>query len=160
MGAATWWWILAGVVAAAELLTGGFFLLMLALGLAAGAVAAHAGVGLSAQLASAAVVGGGAVALWAAWRKRQPRIDPTTSTDVLLDVGETVQVHAWGSDGRTTVRHRGVSWQAECVPHAPRRTGPHRIAAVQGNRLVLQPLPQEEGAAERPACAGSAERGG
>lgn len=140
MNAATWWWILAGGVAAAELLTGGFFLLMLALGLAAGAVAAHAGLGLSGQLISAALVGGGAVALWGLWRKRQPRVDAQASPDVQMDVGQTVTVDTWLPDGTANVRHRGVAWQAVPAPGATRQVGVHRIAAVQGNRLVLQPL--------------------
>ena len=38
----TWWWIVAGVLVAAELATGTFYLLMVAIGCAAGALAAHA----------------------------------------------------------------------------------------------------------------------
>jgi hypothetical protein len=45
---------------AAELATGTFYLLMLALGCAAGALAAHAGVGPRPQVVVAALVGGGA----------------------------------------------------------------------------------------------------
>ena len=41
--ASTGWWLAAGVLVVAELATGTFYLLMLALGLAAGALAAHAG---------------------------------------------------------------------------------------------------------------------
>lgn len=139
MNAANAWWILAGALAAAELLTGGFFLLVLALGPVAGALAAHAGLGLTGQLISAALVGGGAVAVWAQWRKRQPQVAAEANPDVLLDVGQTVTVEAWQPDGTTTVRHRGVAWQVVAAPGAPRQPGPHRIAAVQGNQLVLQP---------------------
>ena len=38
------WWLTVGALVAAELATGTFYLLMLALGAAAGAMAAHAGV--------------------------------------------------------------------------------------------------------------------
>ena len=55
--ASTLWWVLAGLLVAAELLSGTFYLLMLALGVAAGALAAHAGLGLSAQVITAAVLG-------------------------------------------------------------------------------------------------------
>jgi membrane protein implicated in regulation of membrane protease activity len=39
--ATTVWWVLAGLAVALELATGTFYLLMLALGMAAGAIAAH-----------------------------------------------------------------------------------------------------------------------
>ena len=64
---ATIWWILAGVSVALELATGTFYLLLLALGFAAGAVGAHLGLGTTAQIVVAAVVGSGATALWR-WR--------------------------------------------------------------------------------------------
>ena len=67
------WWIAAGVVVAAELATGTFYLLMIALGLAAGALAAHFGSGQPIQLVAAALVGGGATAALAlAARRRTP----------------------------------------------------------------------------------------
>ena len=63
LSASTWWWIITGVAVAAELATGTFVLLMLAIGLAAGAIAAHLGLGVTGQLVTAAVVGAAAVAL-------------------------------------------------------------------------------------------------
>ena len=61
----TTWWLLAGAAVAVELLTGTFYLLMLGLGMAAGALAAHAGLlPVRGQLVAAAVVGFGAVAIW------------------------------------------------------------------------------------------------
>jgi len=63
LSAATWWWVAAGVVVAAELATGTFYLLMMALGLAAAALAAHLGLGGSAQIATGALVAGIATAL-------------------------------------------------------------------------------------------------
>ena len=59
LSAATIWWVLAGILVAVELAIGTFYLLMVALGLAAGAVAAHLGLPLSAQVTTAAIVGGG-----------------------------------------------------------------------------------------------------
>src|SRR3954464_4884473 len=58
------WWVAAGVAVAAELGTGTFYLLMIALGLVAGAIAAHLGLGAEMQLLVAAIVGGGATAVW------------------------------------------------------------------------------------------------
>jgi membrane protein implicated in regulation of membrane protease activity len=43
MAETTIWWLLAGTAVAVELLTGTFYLLMLAIGLVAAALAAHAG---------------------------------------------------------------------------------------------------------------------
>ena len=50
----TLWWLMAGAAVVAELMTGTFYLLMLAIGLAAGALAAHLGMGMEAQLVAAA----------------------------------------------------------------------------------------------------------
>src|SRR6187455_326685 len=96
MAESTIWWLLTGTAVAVELLTGTFYLLMLAIGLAAGALAAHAGAGTTVQLVTAALVGGGAVGAWHLKRGRQPR-GPAASAnrDVNLDVGETLHVDAW-----------------------------------------------------------------
>ena len=73
---ATLWWVAAGALVIAELSTGTFYLLMLALGCAAGALAAHAGAGTSTQVVVAALLGGGATALWHFKRARSPRSAP------------------------------------------------------------------------------------
>jgi len=64
MADSTVWWLLAGGAVALELSTGTFYLLMIAAGLAAGALAAHAGMPLTGQLIVAAAVGAGAVGAW------------------------------------------------------------------------------------------------
>ncbi len=50
LSASSVWWLIAGVLVAVELMTGSFYLLMLALGAAAGAVAAHLGIGTPPQV--------------------------------------------------------------------------------------------------------------
>ena len=50
MAESTIWWLLTGTAVAVELVAGTFYLLMLAIGLAAGALAAHVGAPLAAQL--------------------------------------------------------------------------------------------------------------
>ncbi len=138
--ASTFWWVAAGVLVVAELTTGTFYLLMIALGMAAGAVAAHLGLGPALQITTAAVVGGGATALWHLKRFRHPRSLPASQNkDVNLDVGEQVHVADWWPDGTARVVYRGTQWQARLAPGAPVRTGAHRISAVEGNWLVLTP---------------------
>lgn len=141
ISASTFWWAAAGIAVAAELTTGTFYLLMVAFGLAAAAVAAHLGGGFSAQLVTAALVGGGATALWHWKRAREPRSAPAPSNrDVNLDVGERVHVTAWAPDGTARVQYRGSTWTARLAPGAAAAPGEHRVAAVEGNWLVLAPL--------------------
>ena len=132
---ATGWWVAAGVLVAAEMATGTFYLLMLALGLGAAALAAHAGGSLSAQLLSAAIVGGGAVAVWHGLRRHG---EPAANDrDVNLDIGERVQVSAWLPDGSTRIIHRGCEWNARYAGEGDPRPGEHVIRGVDGNRLLL-----------------------
>lgn len=136
----TLWWILAGLAVAAELTTGTFYLLMVALGLAAAAIAAHLGLPPALQIVTAAVVGGGATALWHWKRSRDPKSAPVQENrDVNLDIGERVQVITWAADGTARVIYRGSTWTARLQPGAVAAPGPHRVAAVEGNWLVLAP---------------------
>ena len=140
--ASTLWWVAAGVAVAVELATGTFYLLMVALGLAGAAVAAMLGLGTTAQIVSAALIGGGATALWHWRRFNQPRSAPARENhDVNLDIGERVKVSAWGSDGTAQVQYRGSTWTARLAPGAAPLAGEHRVTAVEGNWLVLTPHP-------------------
>lgn len=131
---------MAGGVIAAELLTGTFYLLMLGLGLSAAALAAHAGLGLVAQIWVAALVGGGAVVGWYFVKKRNPS-NANYNAANNLDVGETVMVERWQPDGTTRIKYRGADWTALHRPGDVPVAGPHRVAEVLGNRLVIEPLP-------------------
>ena len=141
MSETLFWWILAGVLVALELVSGSFYLLMLALGAAAAAIGAWLGIPLAAQMALAAVVGGGAVWLW--HQKKGPgeaRVSPTEAADPnQLDVGATVLVTEWQADGHTRVHYRGSDWTARLADEAPVQAGPHRIVAVEANHLVITP---------------------
>lgn len=140
MTQATLWWLLAGGVIVAELLTGTFYLLMLSLGLTAAALAAHSGLGLVAQIWVAAVVGCGAVVVWYVVKQRSPKSEADHAANN-LDVGEAVMVERWQPDGTTRIKYRGADWTAVPRPgHIP-VAGPHRVAEVMGNRLVIEPLP-------------------
>lgn len=142
MSDSTIWWLLAGAAVAVELVTGTFYLLMITVGLVAGAIAAHLGLALIGQMVIAAIVGGGAVALWHLQRSKSPAPQPAQSNrDVNLDIGESVQVEQWNADGTATVKFRGASWTAvPANPAEPHGTGHFRIKEMLGNRLVIEKL--------------------
>ena len=137
---ATVWWVAAGITVAAELATGTFYLLMIALGLAAAAIAAHLGLAAPVPLIVAALVGGGATALWHWRRASEPRSAPARENrDVNLDIGALINVAGWADDRTARVPYRGSVWHARLAPGALVVSGVHRVAAVEGNWLVLAP---------------------
>lgn len=139
MAESTWWWLLAGGLVVVELTTGTFYLLMLALGMAAGAVAAHLGLPLTGQLVVAAVVGAASVALWY-WRSRKQPGDPSVRSlrSVNLDVGEVLQIDQWNPDGTATVKYRGAQWTVVQRPGNAAAPGQYRVAELVGNRLLVE----------------------
>jgi membrane protein implicated in regulation of membrane protease activity len=135
----TAWWLTAGALVVAELASGTFYLLMLALGAAAGAVAALLGIGLNGQMGAAALLGGGAVVLWHLRRSRQsPALPAAVNPDVNLDIGGCVHVAQWQPDGSTRVHYRGADWDARHLGGGPPMPGEHLIRAVEGNHLMLE----------------------
>jgi membrane protein implicated in regulation of membrane protease activity len=135
----TIWWLLAGALVALELVSGTFYLLMLAAGMAAAALAAHAGLGTSAQLVTAAVVGLGLVVGWYQLKKRRPG-DPSTRAlrSVNLDIGEVVQIDQWQPDGTASVKYRGAQWAVIQRPGNPPVPGAYRVAELVGSRLLVE----------------------
>jgi len=139
MADSTLWWLLAGAAVAVELLTGTFYLLMLAIGLVAGALAAHAGAVQAIQLVVAAVVGGGAVTAWHLKRGQRPAEAPAKSNpNVNMDVGEEVHVEHWGPDHTATVRYRGANWTVVALGGTSQGPGTYRVREVVGSRLVVE----------------------
>ena len=138
MADSTMWWLVAGACVALELVTGTFYLLMLATGFVAAAVATYLGVGTTGQILTAALVGGGAVAVWYAVRSRRPKGLPAEANpDVNLDIGETLAVDTWNPDGTASVHYRGARWTVVQRGTAPPVAGLHRVVAVVGNRLMV-----------------------
>ena len=142
MNESTIWWIFAGVAVVVELVTGTFYLLMIAVGLAAGALAAYAGLGIVVQLLAAAAIGGGSVLVWHGYRSRSPPpLRATANRDVNIDIGEAVQVDRWNADGTATVKFRGASWTAVAADSANAgESGAHRIREMIGNRLIIEKI--------------------
>jgi membrane protein implicated in regulation of membrane protease activity len=138
----TAWWVATGLLIVSELTSGTFYLLMLAIGTAAGALGAHAGLNFPGQLVAAAVVGGAAVTLWHRRRlARPPAPRAAENPDLNLDVGSRVQVDAWGSDRHARVHYRGAAWSARFAGAGAPAPGEHVIVAVEGSQLVLDRIP-------------------
>lgn len=138
MADSTLWWLLAGSAVALELFTGTFYLLMLAVGLVAGALAAHAGAGIAMQLVVSALVGSASVIGWYLIKRRSPA-DPSVRSmrSVNLDVGEVLQIDEWRSDGTASVQYRGAQWTVIQRPGNAPTPGAYRVAELVGNRLMV-----------------------
>ncbi len=137
----TLWWLVTGGLIAIELLTGTFYLLMLACGTAAAALSAHGGAGHTVQLVVAALCGGTAVVAWHWKRARQTTEPPAQANpNVNLDIGETVHITSWNTDGTADVQYRGTHWTAIHRPGVLPSAGAHRVAELVGNRLLVDKL--------------------
>ncbi len=135
------WWALTGLAIVLQLLTGTFHFLLLALGFAAGAVAAQLGLDLVWQVLGAALGGGGSVMLWYVLRRGQPAPLPAGSNpDVSQDVGGLVNIDAWNPDGSASTFYRGAHWSAIHQPNSPPEPGAHRIIEVVGSRLLVEKI--------------------
>lgn len=133
-----WWWALALGIGVLELLSGTFYLLMIALGCAAGGVAAAMGAPAWVQLIVVAAVTLAGVGWSRRARAGAPGPGPAQrNRDVIADVGESVKVEAWGEDGRARVQYRGTQWSAELAPGEAPVPGQWRILEIAGNRLIL-----------------------
>ncbi len=137
MDTPTLWLLLAGGLVIAELMTGTFYLLMLSLGATAAALTAYADGSLTWQIVIAALIGGGSAVLW---HIKKPLGNDAQDSNIDLDIGETVTVDAWDTQGHTQVKHRGAQWAAVCSQGATPEPGLHRISEMQGNRLVLEKI--------------------
>lgn len=137
-----WWWIAAIAVIAIELTTGTVYLLMVALGLAAGGLAAWTGHGFAIQLLVAAgIAAAGCLAVQRQRAKAPKQAESQRNANVQIDLGNVVTVDAWQLDGTTQVQYRGAQWSAKLdAGQSAAMIGAHSIVAMQGNTLVLKPV--------------------
>ena len=139
MAESTLWWLAAGALIAVELVTGTFYMLMIAIGLAAAALSAHAGFASPWQWGIAALVGGGSILVWRYIKRAQPQVAPArANSDVNMDIGETVHVDAFNDDGTCSVRYRGAHWDAALAAGESAGSGSYTISEVVGSRLILK----------------------
>ncbi len=143
-----WIWLgLAALALIGELATGTFYLLLVALGLAAGGVAAWLLAGLEWQLVACGVVLLLGLLLLRKTRVLKKReVNSARNADVNLDIGQTVKVEAWAENGTTRVWYRGAHWQAELAAGQPAHGGEHIITEMRGTSLVLTPKSDAAGA--------------
>ncbi len=137
----SYWLVAAGAIVIVELFIGTFYLLMIAIGLAAGALAALLGLGLALQTLVAALVGIGAtVALRrSGFGKLGSRVQAERDPNVNMDIGQTVNVPAW-QDGSARVMYRGALWDVELDRSASGPNpapGQYKICEVRGSRLIV-----------------------
>lgn len=145
---AMFWWVAAGVLIGAEMFTGTVYLLVIALGAAAGAVAAHLQLNPTLQMTIASAVGMAGVLIWFLWcsRKKPAQLaqlaaeaSPNATLN-RLDIGGVVLVQTWMRDGTTSVSYRGTIWSAIAAdPAAQQQPGRHVVIDIRHNQLVLQP---------------------
>ncbi|HEY8904562.1 MAG TPA: NfeD family protein [Rhodoferax sp.] len=139
MAESTLWWLAAGALIAVELVTGTFYMLMIAMGLVAAALGAHAGLAITWQWTIAALVGGGSILVWRHIRGSQPRVAPARANhDVNMDIGETVHVEAFNEDGTCSVHYRGAHWDGALAAGESAGSGSYTIVEVVGSRLILK----------------------
>ena len=138
----SYWLVAAGALVIVELFIGTFYMLMIAIGLAAGALAALLGLSAALQTLVAALVG---VAATVALRRsrfgmQHQRVQAERDPNVNLDIGQTVHVPAW-QDGVARVMYRGALWDVEldrtATGAAVPAPGQYIIREVRGSRLIV-----------------------
>lgn len=110
------------------------YLLAAAAGLGAGAALGFAGLGWTEQLAATAAVMAAGFPIAAHYRRHQAR----DAALLPADLGQIVSVVAV-RDGKLRVFYRGAEWDASCPGPLPALGSRHRIVALHGSVLELNP---------------------
>jgi len=137
------WFGLAVLALIGELLTGTFYLLVVAVGLAAAGIAAWLALSPEAQLIAFGVVVLTTLVVLRKTRVLKKReISPERNANVIMDIGQTVEVTDWERDGTTRVQYRGAAWQASLAEEQANlgetpQPGAYVITEMRGNRLIL-----------------------
>ncbi|WP_353152817.1 NfeD family protein [Herminiimonas fonticola] len=136
------WFAVACVLIILEMATGTFYLLMIAIGTAAGGIAALSGASGTWQCIVAAVLA--AISTFALRRSRfgkSENLDASRDPGVNLDIGQTLEVAEWrnvaGAASTARVMYRGALWDVELASGGTAVAGQFRIQEVQGNRLIV-----------------------
>lgn len=132
------WFGLAVMALIGELLTGTFYLLLVAVGLVAGGIAAWLGFSPEVELIAFGIVLLVALIILRKTRVLKKReINPARNANVIMDIGQTVEVADWAADGTAKVQYRGAAWQASLAEGETPQPGAYVITEMRGNRLIL-----------------------
>ncbi len=137
------WLVGAGLLVVLEMFTGTFYLLMLAVGFAAGALAALTGLAMAWQLLAAALVGAlGTLGLRRSRFGKRSKVAASRNPDINLDIGQQVAVPEWepsadGGHARARVMYRGALWDVEYATQGLPQPGRFTIIEVRGSRLIV-----------------------
>ncbi|MDY7572814.1 NfeD family protein [Actimicrobium sp. CCI2.3] len=142
------WMAVAGVLVTLEIFSGTFYLLMIAVGAAAGAIAAYAGLDTPVQFLVAGVVGVGAtIALNRSKLGKGSRVVAARDPNINLDVGQMITIDQWQHPvgGRSTARarYRGALWDVEYIGAGVAQAGVHEIREIRGSCLLVA-MPSEK----------------
>ncbi|GGI16617.1 NfeD family protein [Oxalicibacterium faecigallinarum] len=136
------WFAIACVLVGLEMASGTFYLLMIAIGAAAGGIAALLGLDGLAQCVVAALLA--AIATFGLRRSgfaKKAVVDANRDPNVNLDVGQLLEVHAWhvvaGAAATARVRYRGALWDVELEEGGHPVAGAFVIREARGNRLIV-----------------------
>lgn len=141
------WWVLSGVCVAIEMMTGTLYLLMIALSAGVGALVAHMGFDLAAQLIASAVFG--IIATSFMHRKKMSSIAKEKedrkgfdNRDMLLDVNSTIwvaeqEIETIKTSGQALITYRGALWQFRIEGGGDFKPGNHSIKSIDQNVLIL-----------------------
>ena len=140
MSNVTLWFVIASGLLGVELMTGTFYLLMIAIGCVVGGVCALLGAEPALQLGAGVGFAATMILRRTRWGRRRLQQDAAENPDVILDIGEVVEVAAW-HDGVAHVRYRGCRWDAALESGAEPRCGAQIIKAIRGSTLVVAPVP-------------------
>ena len=138
------WFVAVCVLVVLEMASGTFYLLMLAIGVAAGGIAAILDASGVWQCVIAALVA--AVATGALYRSRYGKsgqLAAARNPDVNLDIGQTITVDAWreaaSAAPRARVPYRGALWDVELAAGSQPLAGVFVIEEVRGSCLIVRP---------------------
>jgi membrane protein implicated in regulation of membrane protease activity len=133
MAAYVYWFVLALILLGAEMATGTFYIVVLSIAVAIAGLAALAGWELYIQMSLAGIAGVVGIVILRHVKSARP-VDAAGGS---LDIGQTVKVLSWNSDGTARVHYRGADWDAEPEStHTPHESMLY-IKAMRGSTLIL-----------------------
>ncbi|HEY8027458.1 MAG TPA: NfeD family protein [Burkholderiaceae bacterium] len=136
------WLVPAGVLVIMEIFSGTFYLLMVAIGFAAGGLAAWVGFAELTQVIVAAVVG--LVATFVLRKSKYGKPHKTNAArdpNVNLDIGQILRIDEWknieGQQYVARVMYRGAMWDVDLEENADPQAGLFTIREIRGSRLIV-----------------------